>query len=367
MVIVYSREMLRQYMAEAVEASAERPVLVDHYLENALEVDVDCISDGETSVIGAIMEHVELAGVHSGDSACTIPAPSLSDEIKDVIRGHTYALARELNVCGLMNIQYAIQDDEVYILEVNPRASRTVPFVSKTIGVPLAKLAALVMAGAKLRDIGFVEEVEPRYYSVKEAVFPFVRFPGIDVILSPEMKSTGEVMGIDTTVGMSFLKSQLAAGSKLPVSGNIFLSVRDADKQAMLPLAKRLEKLGFNIYATQGTSTVLRNNGIRSGAVFRISDGRPNAIDMIEENEVAWIINTPSSGASPRIDEIKMRAHAVIRGIPITTTISGFAAAMTGLESLRELGSLEVCSLQEYHRHAPKVKTENFKLAGEGA
>ena len=363
MVIVYNREMLRHYMAEAVEASEERPVLVDHYLENALEVDVDCISDGETAVIGAIMEHVELAGVHSGDSACVIPAPSLSDEVKQTIREHTHALARELKVCGLMNIQYAIQDGEVYILEVNPRASRTVPFVSKTIGVPLAKLASLVMAGAKLKDIGFTEEVEPRYYSVKEAVFPFIRFPGIDVILSPEMKSTGEVMGIDTTVGMAFLKSQLAAGSKLPVSGNIFLSVRDADKEDMLPLAGRLQKLGFTIYATQGTSTMLRNNGIRSEAMFRISDGRPNAIDMIEEKELAWIINTPSSGASPRIDEIKMRAHAVIRGIPITTTISGFGAAITALESLRELGSLEVCSLQEYHRHAPTVNTEKLTFA----
>jgi carbamoyl-phosphate synthase large subunit len=366
MVIVYSREMLRQYMAEAVEASDERPVLVDHYLENALEVDVDCISDGETSVIGAIMEHVELAGVHSGDSACIIPAPNLTDSVKETIRKHTHALARELNVCGLMNIQYAIQDDEVYILEVNPRASRTVPFVSKTIGVPLAKLAALVMAGAKLKDIGFSEELEPRYYSVKEAVFPFIRFPGIDVLLSPEMKSTGEVMGIDTTVGMSFLKSQLAAGSKLPVSGNIFLSVRDSDKAAALPLARRLEKLGFHIYATQGTSTMLRNNGIRSEAIFRISDGRPNAIDMVEEKELEWIINTPSSGASPRMDEIKMRAHAVIRGIPITTTISGMAAAIAALESLRELGSMEVCSLQEYHRHAPDVNLEKLELVKTG-
>jgi len=366
MVIVYSPEMLRQYMAEAVEASEERPVLIDHYLENALEVDVDCISDGETSVIGAIMEHVELAGVHSGDSACIIPAPNLSEKVKETIRRHTYALARELGVCGLMNIQYAIQDEEVYILEVNPRASRTVPFVSKTIGVPLAKLASLVMAGGKLKDIGFTAEIEPRYYSVKEAVFPFIRFPGIDVILSPEMKSTGEVMGIDMTVGMGFLKSQLAAGSKLPVSGNIFLSVRDDDKEATLPLARRLEKLGFSIYSTQGTSTMLRNNGIRSEAIFRISDGRPNAIDMVEEKELAWIINTPSSGASPRIDEIKMRAHAVIRGIPITTTVSGLAAAIAALESLRELGSLEVCSLQEYHRHAPVVNVKELKLVEGG-
>jgi len=362
MVIVHDREMLRTYMAEAVEASEERPVLIDHYLEDALEVDVDCISDGETAVIGAIMEHVELAGVHSGDSACVIPAPHLTDEVKATIRAHTQALARALEVCGLMNIQYAIRDGEVYILEVNPRASRTVPFVSKAIGVPLAKLAALVMAGARLQDLGFTEEFVPRHISVKEAVFPFVRFPGIDVLLSPEMKSTGEVMGIDISTGMAFLKSQLAAGSRLPAGGNIFLSIRDRDKEAVIELAPRLVAMGYHIYATTGTSTALRDAGIKSSALFKISAGRPNVIDLIEEKDVAWIVNTPSSGAAPKMDEVRMRAHAVIRGIPITTTVDGLRAAINGLESIYQGKGMDVCSLQEYHRHSPRVKTGNVDL-----
>lgn len=356
MVIVYDVESLRKYMTEAVEASAERPVLIDRYLEHAVEVDVDCISDGETSVIGAIMEHVELAGVHSGDSACTIPAPTLSASEKDQIRKHTFELAKELKVCGLMNIQYAVHNGDVYVLEVNPRASRTVPFVSKAIGVPLAKLAALVMAGWKLKDLGYTKEIIPKHHSVKEAVFPFVRFPGIDVLLSPEMKSTGEVMGIDSSVGMAFLKSQLAAGNKLPESGSIFLSVRDEDKKDVIPLAKQLIGMGFNIYATLGTSTILRDNDIASNAIFRISKGRPNVLDMIEEGNVNWIINTPSSGATPKFDEIKMRARAVIRGIPITTTIDGLKAAVNGVKSLKKMKSIEVCSLQEYHRNSMKLK-----------
>lgn len=355
MVIVYDREMLRQYMKEAVEVSEERPVLVDAYLAHAVEVDVDCICDGETSVIGAIMEHVELAGVHSGDSACRIPAATLSQETVKRIRENTFALAKALNVCGLMNIQFAIQDEVVYVLEVNPRASRTVPFVSKAIGVPLAKLAALVMAGFKLKDLGYTKEIIPRHKSVKEAVFPFARFPGTDVVLSPEMKSTGEVMGIDSSDGMAFLKSQMAAGNTLPWGGNVFLSVRDADKDAAVGLARRLEALGFTIYATRGTSTYLRDRGVSSHAVFKISRGRPNVIDLIEEKNVAWIINTPSTGALPMQDEVKMRAHAVIRNLPITTTVDGLSAAIQGLESMKDSGSISVCSLQEYHRHAPKI------------
>ena len=356
MVIVYDGEMLRKYMVEAVEVSQARPVLIDHYLEHAVEVDVDCISDGTTSVIGAIMEHVELAGVHSGDSACTIPAPTLSESVCAAIREHTFALAKGLKVCGLMNIQYAIQDEEVYVLEVNPRASRTIPFVSKAIGVPLAKLAALVMAGKTLKELGFTEAVVPRHYSVKEAVFPFVRFPGIDVILSPEMKSTGEVMGIDTTAGMAYLKSQAAAGTNLPTSGNVFLSVRDADKAELKPLAERLVELGFTLYGTLGTSTMLRDNEIPCRAIFRISKGRPNVLDLMEEKNVCWIVNTPSSGPTPKVDEIKMRARAVIRGVPITTTIDGLKAAISGVESLGKAQQFEVCSLQEYHRHSPKLR-----------
>ena len=356
MVIVYDMAGLRQYMAEAVQVSDKRPVLIDDYLENAVEVDVDCISDGQTSVLGAIMEHVELAGVHSGDSACIIPAPHLTEETKNTIRDYTFKMAKELNVMGLMNVQYAVKDDVVYVLEVNPRASRTVPFVSKTIGVPLAKLAALVMVGNTLKDMGFTKEVVPRYYSVKEAVFPFAKFPGIDVVLSPEMKSTGEVMGIDSSHGMAFLKSQIAAGNALPGAGNVFVSVRDSDKQSIVPLVKQLQQLGFSIYATQGTSTVLRDNDVKSNAMFRVSDGRPNVIDLVEEKNVSWIINTPSTGASPKFDEIKIRSHAVLRGIPITTTLDGLRAAIQGLESLSTFSQMEVCSLQEYHRHAPKLK-----------
>jgi carbamoyl-phosphate synthase large subunit len=360
MVIVYDMEGLRQYMAEAVEVSEKRPVLIDLYLEDALEVDVDCLCDGETTVIGAIMEHVELAGVHSGDSACVIPAPNLSEKAKEKIRDYTFKMARELKVLGLMNVQYAIKEGEVFVLEVNPRASRTVPFVSKAIGVPLAKLAALVMAGHKLKDLGYTQEIIPRFYSVKEAVFPFAKFPGIDIILTPEMKSTGEVMGIDPSQGMAFLKSQVAAGNALPESGNVFLSVRDSDKESVVFLAKNLIDLGFAIYSTLGTSTVLRNNDIISHGMFKISEGRPNVIDMIEEKNVSWIINTPSEGAAPKRDEVKMRSHAVLRGIPITTTIDGLRAALQGLETLNRMKQMEVCSLQEYHRHAPQLDLKDF-------
>jgi carbamoyl-phosphate synthase large subunit len=364
MVIVYNGDMLRKYMAEAVEVSNERPVLIDHYLDNAVEVDVDCISDGALSVIGGIMEHVEMAGIHSGDSACMIPTQTLSEPVLKTIREHTHALAAALKVCGLMNIQFAVQAGKVYILEVNPRASRTVPFVSKAIGVPLAKLAALVMTGARLTDLGFTKELRPKHWSAKEAVFPFVRFPGVDVILSPEMKSTGEVMGIDTTPGMAFLKSQMAAGNRLPIAGNVFLSVRDADKARAIPLAKQLTELGFTIYATAGTSTALRDNGIPSMAIFRISEGRPNVVDMIEEKKVGWLINSPDSGPTQRLDEVKMRSHAVIRNIPITTTIDGMKAAVNGLQALRKAQAVEVCSIQEFHRHSPKLKLNAARPAG---
>ncbi len=362
MAIVHSREALRRYMAEAVEVSESRPVLIDDFLENALEVDVDCISDGETTVIGAIMEHVEMAGIHSGDSACVIPPRHLSPEVQEVIRADTRALARALEVRGLMNIQFAVLNRpdggaDVYVLEVNPRASRTVPFVSKATGVPLAKLAALVMVGRKLRDLGFTEEAVPRYVAVKEAVFPFVRFPGVDIVLSPEMKSTGEVMGLDVDPGVAFLKSQAAAGSVLPAAGGIFLSVKDADKPAIVPLAGKLHALGFVLYCTEGTSTVLRNHGIPARAVFRISTGRPNVLDLIAEKQIAWIVNTPGAGETPRLDEVRMRTEAVTRGIPVTTTARGLEFAVEGLEALRATGGhMAVCSLQEFHRHAPRLK-----------
>ena len=350
MVIVYDEPTLRKYMKEAVEVTEDRPVLIDKFLENAIEVDVDCIADGEMSVIGAIMEHVEKAGVHSGDSACIIPAMSLKPDVQNTIRQHTHALAKELRVKGLMNVQYAVQDDVVYILEVNPRASRTVPFVSKTIGVPLAKLASLVMAGYTLKELGFTEEIIPKHFSVKEAVLPFVRFAGTDIVLSPEMKSTGEVMGIDIDAGMAFVKSQLAAGNPLPRMGAIFASVCDRDKEAALPVLIDLDTLGYTIYATTGTATALWNAGVKAQAMFKIGEGRPNVLDMIREERVSWIINTPS-GASPRADEVKMRSDAVLHGMPITTTIQGLKAGVEGLKAQQRLKRMDVCSIQEFHRH----------------
>ena len=349
MVIVYKEKYLRKYMDEAVIVSEDRPILIDNYLDNAVEVDVDCISDGEMSVIGSIMEHVELAGIHSGDSSCMIPTQTLSDKVLATIRQNTHAMAKELNVIGLMNVQYAIRDEEVFVLEVNPRASRTVPFVSKTIGKPLAKLGALVMAGQKLKDLGFTEEIIPKHIAVKEAVFPFVRFPGQDIVLSPEMKSTGEVMGIDSDVGLSYLKSQLAAGGNIPDKGKVFLSVRDLDKEAIVPLAQDLLDLGFEIYATRGTCTHLMDNDVRCNAMYKVSQGRPNVIDMINNEDVCWIINTPSDGASPKVDEISMRSEAVIHGVPIITTLTGLQAAINGLKSIKLIDRLDVRTLQEYH------------------
>jgi carbamoyl-phosphate synthase large subunit len=355
MVIVYDKAGLHEYMAKAMEVSEGKEILIDSFLENATEVDVDCLSDGEIQVIGGMMEHVELAGIHSGDSACTIPPPTLSKSIKDTIREHTKAMAKELNVCGLMNVQYAVKNETVYVLEVNPRASRTVPFVSKAIGVPLAKIASLCMAGKKLSEVGFTKEFIPLHFSVKEAVFPFARFPGVDIILSPEMKSTGEVMGIDRLASMAYLKSQIAAGSKLPLNGNIFLSLRSEDRVAAIPYAKRLVDLGFNLYCTRGTSTILRNNGIPTNAVFKVADGRPNAIDLIEEGNLAWIVNTPSKGEKPASDEMKIRTNCLMHGISITTTLHGLQHTVEGLEAIKKMQITDVCSLQEYSRHSPRV------------
>jgi carbamoyl-phosphate synthase large subunit len=349
MAIVYDEASLREFADRAFEVSEGHPVLIDKFLEDAVEVDVDCLSDGTTHVLGAIMEHVEKAGIHSGDSACMIPPRSLSKDVCDRIRSYTHALSAELKVVGLMNVQYAVQDGEVYILEVNPRASRTVPFVSKAIGVPLARLASLVMTGKTLVELGFTEEVRIRHWAVKEAVLPFNRFPGSDMLLTPEMHSTGEVMGIDPDLGMAYAKSQSAAGNPLPATGNVFLSVADSDKAGMVDLARALNELGYTIYATLGTGTVLRDAGIKCRAVFRISKGRPNALDMMADNELQWIVNIPS-GASPHIDELKIRTEAVRRGVPITTTLRGLQSAVEGLQRLRDLKTYEVLTLQEYDR-----------------
>jgi carbamoyl-phosphate synthase large subunit len=347
MEIVYQEEDLRRYIRTAVEASPERPVLVDRFLEDAIEVDVDCISDGQTTVIGAIMQHIEEAGIHSGDSACVIPAFSLSDKVLGTIESATKAMARELEVRGLMNVQFAIKEDEVYVLEVNPRASRTVPFVSKAIGVPLAKIAAKVMAGKSLKQLGFTREIVPKHYSVKEAVFPFIRFPGIDIILGPEMKSTGEVMGIDEDLGLAYAKSQMAAQPPLPSAGNVFLSVKDSDKPSLTKLAAELVDLGFNCFATSGTAAALAAAGIKVNRLFKLAEGRPHVLDMMKNDQIDLIINTPS-GKSPRNDEIRIRSLAVANRIPTLTTISAVEASIRAIRSSRTKG-ITVKSLQEYH------------------
>ena len=347
MEIVYNEDDLRRYIRTAVEASPERPVLVDRFLEDAVEVDVDCISDGETVVIGAIMEHIEYAGIHSGDSACAIPAFSLSTFAKETIADATKAMARELNVKGLMNVQFAVKNEVVYILEVNPRASRTVPFVSKATGVPLAKLAARVMAGETLKSLGFTQEVIPDHYSVKEAVFPFIKFPGVDIALGPEMKSTGEVMGIDEDLGMAYAKAQMAAQPALPMCGNVFLSVRDADKEEAGLLAQHLAHLGFKIYSTGGTAKALAAAGVPVNKLFKVTEGRPNVLDMIKNGDIQFIINTPS-GKIPREDEVKIRSAAVANRISIMTTMSGAKASLNGILSMKSKG-LRVRPIQEYH------------------
>ena len=347
MEIVYAEEDLRRYMTNAISASPERPILVDRFLEDATEVDVDCLSDGETIVLGAIMEHIEQAGIHSGDSACVIPSFSLSEGVRQTITDATKALARELEVSGLMNVQFAVKGETVYVLEVNPRASRTTPFVSKAIGVPLAKLAAKVMAGRKLADLGFTAEVHPKHFSVKEAVFPFMRFPGVDITLGPEMKSTGEVMGIDADLGLAYAKSQMAAGSPLPKGGNLFISVKDGDKSAAVALARDYVDLGFQLYATSGTAAALTAAGVPVKKLFKLNEGRPNVLDMIKNGEISFIINTPS-GKKPREDEVKIRGAAVTYRIPIMTTLSAAAASVNGIRSLQTKG-LSVKPLQEYH------------------
>ncbi|NQZ57496.1 MAG: carbamoyl-phosphate synthase large subunit, partial [Lentisphaeraceae bacterium] len=349
MAIVYDEVELRKYMKTAVDVSDEKPILIDKFLDNATEVDVDCISDGEITVVGSIMEHVEAAGVHSGDSACIIPTVTLSEKVLNDIRRHSYALAKELDVRGLMNVQYAIQNEEVYIIEVNPRASRTIPFLSKAIGQSLAKYAALVQAGKTLTELGFTEEIIPEHYCVKEAVFPFVRFPGLDIILSPEMKSTGEVMGVSENAGMAFLKAQVGAGSSIPKSGPVMVSIMDRDKEKVLPALKSLDELGYDIYATKGTATYLYENGVKAQALFKINEGSPNTLDLIKEKKLKWIINTPS-GSQPRKDEVAMRAAATIHGIPVTTTIPGLLAAVDGLEHIASGKTFGVKPLQEYNK-----------------
>jgi carbamoyl-phosphate synthase large subunit len=355
MQIVYSDAELSHYMKFAVEASPERPVLVDKFLEDATEVDVDCITDvghfenpaAGTIVIGGMLEHIEFAGVHSGDAAMVLPPHTLSKKVIATIREYTHAMARELRVIGLMNVQYAVKGDTVYVLEVNPRASRTVPFVSKAIGVPLAKLAAKIMSGKTLEKLGFTAEIWPKYWAVKESVFPFNRFHGQDILLSPEMRSTGEVMGLDADRGIAYAKSQMAAGSPLPLSGKIFVSVSDAHKKKIVEVARQFAELGFELVATGGTAATLARAGLQVERIHKLQEGRPNAIDLLKNKELQLVINTPS-GATPRADEIKIRTTAVYTGTPIMTTISSAQAAARGIAALKKSG-YGVKTVQEYH------------------
>jgi carbamoyl-phosphate synthase large subunit len=347
MELVYNGDDLRRYMQSAIEVSSNRPVLVDRFLEDAIEVDVDCIADGETSVIGAIMEHIEEAGIHSGDSACVIPTFSLSDKVLEQIRTATKSMARELQVRGLMNVQFAVKGDDVYVLEVNPRASRTVPFVSKAIGVPLAKLAAKVMTGKTLAELGFTSEVIPKHFSVKEAVFPFLRYQGNDIALGPEMKSTGEVMGIDADLGLAYAKSQMAAPPPLPKSGNVFISVKDSEKPSVIPLAREFVDLGFQIVATSGTWAALHAAGVPVTKVHKIREGRPNVLDLVTNRDIDFIINSPS-GKIPREDEVRIRNASLAQKIPIMTTLRAAQASANGIRSLQR-SKLHVKTLQEYH------------------
>jgi carbamoyl-phosphate synthase large subunit len=346
MEIVYDDADAERFMKKAIEASPERPVLIDKFLEEAIEIDVDCVSDGEDAVIGGILEHIEEAGIHSGDSACVIPPYTLDDPIISQIKEQTYALAKELKVKGLMNVQYAVKDDIVYTLEVNPRASRTVPFVSKATGVPLVNIAAKIMLGMTLKELNFTKEVEIEHTAVKEAVFPFSRFPGVDALLGPEMKSTGEVMGINDTFGMAFLKSQQGVGQILPMKGMVFISLRSKDKRPMIFLAKKLVDLGFNLVATRGTAKALARNDIPVTQVLKVSQGRPNIVDMMKNGEVDLIINTPG-GKGTKPDGLAIRSNAVALKIPLITTVAGAYAAVNGIEALKRKG-IQVKTIQEY-------------------
>ncbi len=348
MEIVYDYDDLASYMQRAVKASPEHPVLIDRFLNDAIEVDVDCISDGKNIVVGGIMEHIEEAGIHSGDSACSLPPYSLDDALINEIAAQTKAIARELKVIGLMNIQFAVKDRTIYILEVNPRASRTVPFVSKAIGTPLAKLAARVMAGKSLNELGFTKEIVPAHISVKEAVFPFIKFPGVDTILGPEMKSTGEVMGIDSDFGKAFGKAQQAAGVKLPLNGTVFISIKDSDKRYIIELSKKLHEMGFTIVATKGTSNFLNDYGIPNQPVLKVAEGRPHVVDSMKSGDIQMVINT-AFGAKSVKDSYEIRRTALTQNIAYYTTIAGAKATVSAIESLKK-ETLDVRPLQEYHK-----------------
>ncbi|MFZ5624873.1 MAG: carbamoyl-phosphate synthase large subunit, partial [Gemmatimonadota bacterium] len=348
MEIVYDTPSLRNYFLRAVRVAPEHPVLIDRFLEDAFEADVDALGDGKRCVIGGVMQHIEDAGIHSGDSACVLPPYLITAEQVEQMRCYTRAFAERLGVVGLINVQYAIKDGVVYVLEVNPRASRTVPFVSKTTGVPLASLAAAVMVGKTLDELGVQDERLRPYIAVKEAVFPFTKLPGVDLILGPEMRSTGEVMGIDHSFGMAFAKAQAAADGSLPLEGTVFVTVNDHDKPTVTPIVQRFVDLGFTIVATEGTSRYLRARGIPARTVLKVHEGRPNAIDLIVSGEVSLLINTPL-GKLTQQDDYLMRRSALQHRVPYTTTMSAAAAACDAIVALRSRVR-EVRSVQEWHR-----------------
>jgi len=350
MVIVYDESSLDNYMSAAVQVSHQRPILIDKFLEDAYEIDVDALCDDEQVVIGGIMEHIEEAGVHSGDSSCVLPTYQLKEDLRETIRRYTVQLGRALNVIGLMNVQFAVRAGTVYVLEVNPRASRTVPFVSKATGVPLAKIAAKLMTGRKLQEFGLPSELRVSDFYVKSPVFPFARFQGVDTILGPEMKSTGEVMGVDDTFGKAYVKAQISAGSVLPKSGVAFISVNQHDKNFISRIVADLVEVGFKIIATRGTARVLRSSGIEVETVYKVNEGRPHIVDYIKSGKVDLIINTPL-GRESFFDEKAIRRAAINHHVPCITTIPGAAAAVNGIRAIRR-ESLNVRSLQEYHSPA---------------
>jgi len=364
MKIVYDRTSLEEFTRKGLLASPDHPVLIDKFLEDAVEIDVDAISDGGTTIIGGVMEHIEEAGIHSGDSACVIPPQSLSSPVIEQIKENTKAIAKGLKVVGLLNIQFAVKDDKVFVLEVNPRASRTIPFVSKATGVPLAKLATKIMLGKGLKEVGLTHEIVPHHISVKESVFPFSRFPGVDIILGPEMQSTGEVMGIDEGFGRAFAKSQLAAGQLLPTQGTVFVSVKDADKDKVYPIVKQLYEMGFEFFATQGTSQYLKDRRIPNKPVKKIAHGRPHVIDHIKNGDIQLVINTPS-GKESAGGSHNIRRSVLRHGLPYVTTLSGAAAMASGIAALIKK-RLTVNSLQKYHKEMPHIHTSIPALANEG-
>ncbi len=349
MEIVQDAAELEEYMEEAAKVSPKHPILIDKFLQDAIELDVDAVCDGETVLVGAIMEHIEEAGVHSGDSACVVPPQTLSEEILGKVVNYTKKLAFALNTKGLINIQYAIKDGVIYTLEANPRASRTVPFVSKAVGVSLAKIAAKIMVGMKIKDM--VDDFDPmkklNHVAVKEVVFPFIKLPGVDPVLSPEMKSTGEVMGIDHDFAMAYYKAQIAAGNELPLGGTIFLSVRRSDKPQILDIAKKFFEMDFEIISTSGTSDYLTDNGIKNRKILKISDGRPNVLDLMRKNQIDLILNTPTIGRNPKKDGYMIRCSAVELNVPYITTMASAYAAVNAIQHVRDR-EIEVKSWNEY-------------------